>query len=173
MMGADAMRGIAAALLCAVAAAGSVGCRSRSADTGETPAEARAALERTHAAYVDGINSNKADVWLASLASDVVYLVPNRPPVVGKQAVGSWIEAYLDESHTHWTKTLNELVVNGPWAFGRYDYSVSDNVVIHDPEVEGGGTANDAGWGFIVYHRDDDGKWRVARDGWGSAKPAR
>jgi ketosteroid isomerase-like protein len=173
MMGTDVMRGIAAALLCAVLAVGSVGCRSRSAGTGETPAEARAALERTHRAYIDGINSNTADVWLESLASDVVYFVPNRPPVVGKQAVGSWIEAYLDESHTHWSKTLNDLVVNGDWAFGRYDYSVSDNVVIHDPEVEGGGTANDTGWGFIVYHRDGDGKWRVARDGWGSAKPAR
>jgi ketosteroid isomerase-like protein len=167
------MRGIAAALLCAIAAACSVGCRSGSAPSGETPAEARATVERTHSAYIDGINSNKAGVWLESLATDVVYLVPNRRPVVGKQAVGTWIEAYLDESHTHWTKTLNELVVNGEWAFGRYDYTVTDNVVIHDPEVEGGGTANDTGWGFIVYHRDSDGKWRVARDGWGSEKPAR
>jgi ketosteroid isomerase-like protein len=162
-----------AAILCTLLAFGLAGCRSRSSAGGENPAQARAAVERAHASYVHGINANKADLWLAALADDVVFLVPNRPPVVGRAAVGMWIASYLDESHTQWSKTLADLVVDGEWAFARYDYSVSDNVIIHDPEVEGGGTANDSGWGFIVYHRERDGTWRVSRDGWGSQKPAR
>jgi ketosteroid isomerase-like protein len=161
-----------AALLCIVAALGLSACRSRSSGGAETPAQAREGVERAHAAYVEAINANKAEQWVGALSTDVAFLIPNRPPVVGKSAVGTWIAAYLDESRTHWSKTLDDLTVAGDWAFGRYTYAVSDNVVIHDPEVEGGGTANDAGWGFIVYHRED-GTWRVARDGWGSQKPAR
>lgn len=162
-----------AALVVTLVAIGLTGCRSRSSATNADPAQVRAAVEHAHTAYVDAINANKAEVWLASLADDVVYLVPNRPPVVGKPAVGNWIAAYLDESRTHWSKNLDDLVVDGEWAFGRYAYAVSDNVIIHDPEVEGGGTANDSGWGFIVYHHGADGQWRVARDAWGSQKPAR
>jgi ketosteroid isomerase-like protein len=161
------------AILCALVAVGLTGCRSRSSTGGETAEQARAAVEQAHIAYVDAINANKADVWLACLDDDVVYMVPNRPPLVGKAAVGTWVAAYLDESHTHWSKTLEDLVIDGEWAFGRYGYSVSDNVIIHDPEVEGGGTANDAGWGLVVFHRDRERRWRVARDAWGSQKPAR
>ena len=61
----------------------------------------------------------------------------------------------------------------GDWAFARYAYVVSDTAVVTDPSVDGGGTASDSGWGFIVYHREAGGIWRVARDGWSSDRPAR
>ena len=70
-------------------------------------------------------------------------------------------------------KTLDELQVNGDWAFGRYHYAASDSVIIRDPETDGGGTANDSGWGLIVYHKGRDGVWRVAREAWGTDRPAR
>ena len=72
-----------------------------------------------------------------------------------------------------WTTPVAEFTVSGEWAFGRYTYTASDSIIIRDPETEGGGTANDSGWGFVVYHHDGDGTWRVARDAWGSDRPAR
>jgi ketosteroid isomerase-like protein len=150
-----------------------IGCRSGSSSTREDPAAALAAVRAAHDAYVAAINTNKLDRWLAALSDEVVYLVPSRAAIVGKKAAGEWAAAYLAENTTHWTKTVDDFVVSGDWAIGRYAYAVSDTVVIRDPEVEGGGTANDSGWGLIVYHRDADGAWRVARDAWGSDRPAR
>jgi ketosteroid isomerase-like protein len=145
-------------------------CRSRNA---EDPAAVRAAVQSAHDGYVAAINANKVNTWLGTLTSDVVYMVPNHQPIVGKESVATWAGQYLYESTTHWTKTLEDLTVAGDWAFGRYAYTVTDTVIIRDSSVDGGGTANDSGWGFVVYHHDSDGAWRVARDGWGSSRPAR
>ena len=89
------------------------------------------------------------------------------------EAPGEWVGRYLQEVTTRWTKPMADFTVSGEWAFGRYTYTASDSIIIRDPETEGGGTANDSGWGFVVYHHDADGAWRVARDGWGSDRPAR
>lgn len=159
-----------ALLLVATLSVVSCGFGSRKAE------EAAAAIEtvkKAHDAYVAAINTNKVDVWLGTLGDDVVYLVPSQAALVGKDAVGEWVRRYLQEVTTRWTKSVQDVQVSGDWAFGRYSYTASDSVIIHDPETEGGGTANDSGWGLVVYHRDARGAWRVARDAWGSDRPAR
>ncbi len=149
------------------------GCGFSGRDEKDDPAAVLAAVQGAHATYVAAINTNQLDRWLASLSADVVYFVPNRPAVVGRTAVGEWAGRYLQEVTTRWTKPVADFTVSGEWAFGRYTYTASDSVIVRDPETEGGGTANDSGWGFVVYHHDSDGVWRVARDAWGSDRPAR
>ena len=149
------------------------GCGFGGRGKADDPALTLAAVQAAHAAYVEAINANQLDRWLASLSDEVVYFVPNRPAVVGKAEVGTWVGRYLQEVTTRWTKPMADFTVSGEWAFGRYTYTASDSIIIRDPETEGGGTANDSGWGFVVYHHDADGAWRVARDGWGSDRPAR
>ena len=164
-------RTLATLLVLVVVSAAS--CRFLSRSKGEDAVAQRAAVARAHDAYVEAINANTLDVWLAALSDDVVYLVPNRAAIVGKANVGAWVGQYLQEANTHWTKPAQDLVVVGDWAFARYAYVVSDTAVVTDPSVDGGGTASDSGWGFIVYHREAGGIWRVARDGWSSDRPAR
>lgn len=139
----------------------------------EDPAAVRAAVQQAHGAYVAAINSNRTDQWLSVLDDAVVYFVPNQPAIVGRDAVAAWASRYLHEVTTKWTKTVQDVEVSGDWAIGRYTYTASDSVIIHDPETEGGGTANDSGWGLVVYHRERNGQWKVARDAWGSDRPAR
>ena len=160
-------------LLIACLVGASVACGFGSRRATDNPATARDAISKAHLAYVDAINSNKVDIWLATLGDDVVYLVPNQPALVGKHAVDAWVRRYLQEVTTRWTKSVEDLQIDGDWAFGRYVYTASDSVIIHDTETEGGGTANDSGWGLVVYHRDTLGVWRVVRDAWGSDRPAR
>lgn len=159
-------------VLVAVSVVSAASCRFLSRSTGEDAVAQREAVTRTHDAYVAAINANTLDVWLTALSDDVVYMVPNRAAIVGKANVGSWVALYLEEAATHWTKQVQDLVVAGDWAFARYVYAVSDTAMVMDPSVDGGGTASDSGWGFIVYHREA-GVWRVARDGWSSDRPAR
>jgi len=152
---------------------GTMSCRFPWRGNQQDPAAAIAAVKVAHDAYVAAINANAPEPWIAALSDDVVYFVPNRPAVVGKAAVGAWVVGYLGEVTTHWTKSVEDVAVSGDWAFARYFYTASDSIIIRDPETEGGGTASDSGWGFLVYHRAADGQWRVARDGWGSDRPAR
>jgi len=165
--------GWASVLLFFATVGGAGGCGFVRSGAREDPATTLAAVQRAHEAYVEGINSNRPDRWLAALDRDVVYLVPNRAGVIGRTAVGNWVSGYLQEVTVHWTKAVPAFIVSGDWAFGRYVYTASDSIIIRDPETEGGGTANDSGWGLVIYHRGADGVWRVAQDAWGSDRPAR
>jgi ketosteroid isomerase-like protein len=120
-----------------------------------------------HQAYVKAINSNDLDSVLGMLTDDVVFMAPNDKPYVGQAAVRPWIVEYLKAYRTHWDKPVKEFVVSGDWAFERYAYKSTDT------PVAGGAAVVDTGWGFAVYHHDADGKWRVARDAWGSDHPAK
>jgi len=118
-----------------------------------------------HENYVEAINSNDLDRLLGMLTDDVVFMAPNDTPYVGKEALRPWLEGYLAAYTTHWDKPVEEFVVAGDWAFERYRYTSTDT------PVSGGDPIVGTGWGFVVYHRDPDGVWRVARDAWGSDRP--
>lgn len=136
---------------------------------GSRPAADREAAEavehQTHDAYVTAINSNDRDSILAMLTEDVVYLYPHAPVMVGKPAVRQWVDEYVKAFTTHWGKTALEFVVAGEWAFERYAYKATDT------PRGGGAVIQDTGWGLVIYHHDRDGKWRVARDAWGTDRP--
>jgi benzodiazapine receptor len=119
-----------------------------------------------HQAYVTAINSNNLETLLGMLTEDVVFMGPNARPYVGKPAVRPWVAEYLRTYRTHWDKPVQEFVVSGDWAFERYSYTSTDT------PVQGGTPLVDTGWGFLVYHHEKDGQWRVARDAWGSDHPA-
>lgn len=123
------------------------------------------AAHLAHEEYVTAINSNNLETLLGMLTDDVVFMAPNDKPYVGKAAVKPWLEGYLAAYRTHWDKPVQEFVVAGDWAFERYSYTSTDT------PVAGGDPVVGTGWGFVVYHHDPDGKWRVARDAWGSDQP--
>jgi ketosteroid isomerase-like protein len=125
------------------------------------------AAHQAHEAYVAAINSNNLDALLGVLTEDVVFLAPQESVMVGKAAVRPWLEGYLKAFKTHWDKPVQEFVVNGEWAFERYSYRSTDT------PAGGGAVVEDTGWGLVIYHRDTDGKWRVARDAWGTDHPVR
>jgi ketosteroid isomerase-like protein len=146
---------LAALLVCAACTqSNSPGATSRPAP--DLPAH------RAHEAYVTAINSNNLDMLLSMLTDDVVYMSAHEPPYVGKNAVRPWLERYFGTYRTHWEKPVQEFVViNGDWAFERYSYRSTDT------PLAGGSAVEDTGWGFVLYNRGSDGKWRVARDAWG------
>ena len=125
-----------------------------------------AAAHRAHEAYVTAINSNNLETLLGVLTEDVVFMAAHEAPMVGKAAVKPWLEGYMAAFKTQWDKPVKEFVVNGEWAWERYSYTSTDT------PVGGGDAVVDTGWGLVIYHRDADGQWRVARDSWGPDHPA-
>jgi ketosteroid isomerase-like protein len=123
------------------------------------------AAHQAHEHYVRVINSNNIDSLASMLTEDVVFLAANEKPMVGKPAVRAWADGYYKAFRTKWDKPVQEFVVSGDYAFERYSYKSTDT------PVGGGRDVVDTGWGFVVYHRDPDGTWRVARDAFGPDHP--
>ncbi|MEO7361351.1 MAG: nuclear transport factor 2 family protein [Gemmatimonadaceae bacterium] len=120
-----------------------------------------AAAHEAHANYVRMINSNNVDSLMSMMTEDVVFLSANAKPMVGKAEVRAWADGYIQAFRTQWDKPVQEFVVSGDYAFERYNYTATDT------PVGGGAPVVDTGWGLVVYHRDADGVWRVARDAFG------
>ncbi|MCA9310086.1 MAG: DUF4440 domain-containing protein [Phycisphaerales bacterium] len=158
------MRRVASLLLCLTTCLVSAGCACNGTcdDTAQATASAAAGA---HEAYVDAINSNDGARIMAMLTDDIVFMPPNQPRLVGKDALAPWVDGYLQAYRTHWDKTVLEFVVSGRWAFEQYAYQSTDT-----PRA-GGDVLRDTGKGLIVYRRDADGVWRVARDAWNSDLP--
>ena len=122
-----------------------------------------AAIEHeAHGAFVDAINSNDTKAVMEVLTDDVVFQYPGAPELVGKEAVRPWIQGYYDAFDTEWEKTSHGFTVDGDTAYQRYTYRVTDTA------KDGGAVTTDVGKGVTVFRRGDDGKWRVAIDGWSS-----
>lgn len=120
---------------------------------------------RAHEAYVAAINSNDLDTFLDMLTDDAVFMAPNSPRRVGKQAIREWAEPYLDAYHIHWDKTSLEFIITGDYAIEQYAYAEDDTPKAGGPQLQ------DTGKGLNIYRRCDDGVWRVARDAWNSDLP--
>ena len=119
------------------------------------------AAHQAHENYVRVINSNNIDSLASMLTDDVIFLAANDKPVVGKPAVRAWADGYLKAFRTKWDKPVQEFVVSGDHAIERYSYTSTDT------PVGGGRDVVDTGWGLVVYRREPDGVWRVARDAFG------
>jgi len=154
-------RGVLIVMIAVLCGACSAGSQAAATAAGDDPG-----AHQAHEAYVTAINSNNLDTLLGVLTEDVVFLAPQEPVMVGKAAVRPWLEGYLKAFKTHWDKPVQEFVVNGEWAFERYSYKSTDT------PAGGGAVVEDTGWGLVIYHRETDGKWRVARDAWGADHPA-
>ena len=119
-----------------------------------------------HGAYVLAINSNDTDVLMTDLTEDVVFQFPGAPELVGKAAVRKWVSDYFGAYQTKWEKTSLGFTVAGDTAFERYYYKSTDT------DRKTGQVTTDTGKGINVFRKGQDGKWRVAIDGWSSDKAA-
>jgi hypothetical protein len=115
--------------------------------------------------YLERINSNDLDTVMAGFTDDVVFQAPHGPEVAGKAALREWIGGYLAAFDTQWIKTSQDMIVSGDYAIERYAYQSTDT------SKANGAVHTDEGKGLIVYHKESDGVWRVARDAWSTDLP--
>jgi ketosteroid isomerase-like protein len=126
----------------------------------DTIVSTETAVHEAHGAYVDAINSNDTVQFLLTVTDDIVFIPPNSEPIVGKPAVGAWVDGYFHAVSTVWTKTTTELVVQDDLAYEWYRFRAVDT------PREGGEPTVDTGNGVNIYRLDTDGNWRVWRDIW-------
>jgi ketosteroid isomerase-like protein len=139
-----------------------MGCRSR---VSEADLEALNTLQRqVDAAIIAG----DTESYVGLIADDAVLMPPNAPPVIGKNAIRSWNQLMSQRFRFQAYKPVDdEVVVAGRWAFRRAtaDWTLTP--------VGGGDPIQDSGKFIIIYERQPNRSWRVARDIWNSNTPTR
>jgi uncharacterized protein (TIGR02246 family) len=127
-----------------------------------------AALNRLQHQVDSAIIAGDTERYLTLITDDVVLMPPNGPAVSGKEAVGVWNRAMSGQVRiTEYVSRDDEVVVAGDWAFRRatVDWTITPSA--------GGSSIRDTGKYIIIYRRQRDGSWKVARDIWSSNTAAR
>ena len=122
-----------------------------------------AALSRLQHQVDSAIIDGDTDRYLTMITDDAVLMPPNGPAVRGKEAIGLWNRAMSAQVRiTAYSSRDDEVVVDDDWAFRRaaMDWTLMP--------VAGGAAIRDSGKYIIIYRRQQDGSWKVARDIWSS-----
>ncbi|GAB3456124.1 hypothetical protein GCM10027321_09570 [Massilia terrae] len=98
------------------------------------------------------------DTVLSLMEPDVIFLVPDKPPMAGREAFGAALRAALGKHAIQTTSTIDEISVCGDIAYSRTHLDVTV-ISKHDglPMRRSGNTLS-------ILRRGADGKWRLYRD---------
>ena len=106
--------------------------------------------------YFAALNAGDADGYLACFTDDAVWMPPDEPAIVGKEA---WLEENPDPFTTFdldLTLTLDEVVVPGDWAFARGTVTGTFTAAEGEP-------VQVSGKNLWILQRQSDGSWKVWR----------
>lgn len=127
-----------------------------------------AALNQLQHQVDSSIIAGDTERYLTFLTDDAVLMPPNGPAINGKEAIANWNRTMTAQVRiTDYASRDDEIVIAGDWAFRRatVDWTLTP--------VAGGPGVRDTGKYIILYRREADGPWKVARDIWSSNTVAR
>jgi uncharacterized protein (TIGR02246 family) len=161
------------ALLATVVVAGAIhasGTPARAADTGggadTTTAQDETAVRQVLSEYNAALNGGKTAAVLPLYSEDGVFMPPYSQSAIGKAAVGDAYDRVFEELKFEVTFNIAEIhVVAARWAFVRTN---SAGTTRHHSS---GKTTNEANQELFIFHKDDDGQWRIARYSFSPTNP--
>jgi ketosteroid isomerase-like protein len=124
-----------------------------------------AAIAEFNRRYLQAINDGDIDTLSGLTTDDHIMLVPNRPPIVGKEANDRANAEVFEQFDIDETWTPVETVVAGDWAWQRGSFTVAAT------PKSGGATRETSGNFLRIYSRQPDGAWRMIRDMFNSDHP--
>ncbi len=77
------------------------------------------AVKRVREQAVAAINAGDLGALMSLWSDDIVWMWPNEPPVVGKEALRSWWQTHRSPWKVEMTVSHEEVIVAGDWAFQR------------------------------------------------------
>jgi len=123
-------------------------------------------IESFNREYLAAINSGDYLKLSALTTDDHIMLIPNRPPLAGKQANDEANRRASEMFKINETWQPVETEVAGDWAWQRGTFKVTAT-------PRAGGNSNTMQGNFLrIYRRQPDGSWRMIRDMFNSDQPA-
>ena len=139
-----------------ILAAGACGQRLPARAQHEADVAAINALQRQ---ADSAVKSGNPEGYLALVTDDAVLMPPDNPALIGKDAIRPWAHGFAQQfTMASYTPTDHELVVTDRWAFRR-----ASMTWVLRPKA-GGESLTQSGKFLIIYRREPDGTWRIARD---------
>ena len=132
----------------------SIGACSKKIDTEADVAAIKSLSEK----YDATINSGDLDGLVSIYTDDVVYMQPNMPALVGKDALRDYFQYFFEQfTAIEMDLTTEEVIVCGDWAFARGTYTIT-----FTPKV-GGEPIQDTGKWMGFNKCQPDGSWKYYR----------
>ena len=124
----------------------------------------REAIRQAHRQMQDASARADWETWSAMHAEDAVVMVPNRPALEGREAIGAYFAGW--PAFEGPGVELLEIEVRDDLAFvrGRYRITMS---------IPGMAEVADSGKTLEIWRRQADGRWRISRDMSSSDAPVR
>ena len=97
---------------------------------------------------------------------DAVIMYAGEPAAIGKEAIRARQQAFRDQATFEETRSVDEVVVSGDWAFVRW--TGTGTVTPKD----GGEPSEFNRKGITIFQRQADNSWKIARVIWNSNQPA-
>jgi uncharacterized protein (TIGR02246 family) len=153
------------ALLAAVVFAGAIyaaGTPASAADTdgvsGATAAHDETAIRQVLSEYNAALNGGNTAAVLPLYSEDGVFMPPYSQSAIGKAAVAQAYDKVFEELKFQVKFNIAEIHVLAPhWAFVRTN---SAGTTLHHSSSKATSEANQE---LFIFHKDDDGQWRIAR----------
>jgi uncharacterized protein (TIGR02246 family) len=158
-------RHLAVIVLAAVALGGCREAQPTSVAAGADVTD-RAKVEGATAALHQALRANDLETLMSYVAEDVVFMPPGEPPVRGRDAVRTWMRAFLAQYQTSaLTLADRDVMVGSGWAveLGTFEWRLQP--------AAGGSPVTDRGNYMQVWKEQPDKTWRFAREVYNSSAP--
>ena len=134
------------------------------ADTSEADV---AAIHAMTVRWSDAVVASDVDGVVACYTDDAVRMPPNAESYAGVEAIRGVFEGYFEEysMEMNWPTKDEEIVVAEGWAFHSDNYTAR-----MIPLAEGEAVGLD-GKVIVLFQRQPDGSWKVAREIWNDNAP--
>ena len=123
------------------------------------------AIKKVNVDLINAFNASDAAAAVALVMDDAVDLPPNRPAVIGKEAIRSFVQSDFDRFTMNFADEIVEIEVAGDLAYIWTNYTVTLT-----PKDVGKPIGNNGKW-LIVLRRQPDGSWKFSRNIWNSDNP--
>ena len=123
------------------------------------------AIKRVNVDLINAFNAGDASAAVALVMDDAVDLPPNRPAVIGREAIRSFVQSDFDLFTMNFADEIVEVEVAGDLAVIWTNYTVTLT-----PKDDGEPIENNGKW-LKVLKRQPDGSWKFSRNIWNSDNP--
>ena len=125
----------------------------------------RAAIDKLRSDYQSAFNSNDAAAAGAYFTESAVSMPPNREALIGRQAITDDMGAMFEGMGAELMISSEEVEVGGDWAFDRGTFTMKMT-----PKGDGE-SMEDKGKYLVIFQKQADGSWKLAREVWNSDNP--
>jgi len=133
------------------------------ADTFDAAA-AKAEIEAVNAKWAEAVANQDAEALAALYTENAWALPPNHEAVRGREGVRDFMEGLFDMGFQEVSLVTREIMGHGNMAHEVGTFTAT--IAMGDD-----GTIEDKGKYLVIWHKGQDGQWRLHRDIWNSNTP--